>query len=144
LPSACSEYHYDLRQLREITAKKGILLIEDAASAMGSRIDGQMVGTMGDVGVVSFQDTKPLSAKTGGLILTNDDQLAQKLSAILRDVETQKRVWNLYFSSLFRKFATQHWVYPLSHAAYKLIFGENPYEIVTAPEKPEAEYFRKC
>ncbi|GEM_PF-1396636 len=135
---------YDLRELRKATAKKGVLLIEDAASAMGSRIAGLLTGTLGDVGVVSFQDTKPLSAKTGGLILTNDDQLAEKIFLLLQDVETQKRIFKLYLASLFRKFATRHWIYLYSLAAYKLLIGERFYEIVEAPEQPEAEYFRKC
>ncbi len=135
---------YDLRELREVTAKKGILLIEDAASAMGSRVDGQLTGTLGDVGVVSFQDTKPLSAKTGGLILTNDDQIGINIDLVLKDVKTQHRIWQIYFASLFRKLATRHWIYPFSLAAYKLLIGERFYEIVEAPEKPETEYFRKC
>lgn len=135
---------YDVRPLREIAAKKGILLIEDNASAMGSRIDGQLAGTFADAGVVSFQDTKPLSAKTGGFILTNDDQLAQKITIVLQGVKQQRRIWKLYFTSLFRKFATRHWLYPFSHAAYKTLYGEEIYEILTAPTKPEAEYFRKC
>jgi len=135
---------YDVRPIMEITKKKGILLIEDAASAMGSRIDGQLTGTIGDVGVVSFQDTKPLAAKTGGLILTNDDDLAQKISVILQDVETQRRIWKFYFASLFRKLATRRWLYPYTLAVYKAVYGEATYEIVTAPDQPVAEYFRKC
>lgn len=135
---------YDVRPLKEIAAKKKILLVEDAASAMGSRIDGRMTGTVGDVGVVSFQDTKPISAHTGGAIVTNDNLLAQKIKSVLSQIQTQKNTWNLYFSTMFRKMATRRWLYPLTRALYSVLEGEDMYEIVPAPTGPERDYFTRC
>lgn len=135
---------YDVRPLKEIACRKGILLIEDAASAMGGRIDGSLAGTIGDVGVISFQDTKPLSAKTGGAILTNDDPLAEKIAEVIRDFKKQKNTLSLYVASIFRRTATARWLYPLTLAVYRNAVGEQMFEKVQAPQKAEEEYLLKC
>lgn len=58
----------------------GIPVIEDAAQAHGSSIDGKKAGTMGIMGVYSFYPTKNLGAYgDGGAIATNDEGLAKKL-----------------------------------------------------------------
>ncbi len=135
---------YDVQPLKEIAAKKKILLVEDAASAMGSRIDGRMTGTIGDVGVISFQDTKPISAHTGGAILTDDDLLAQKIKTVLEGIRTQKHLWKIYVSTIFRKIATRRWLYPLTHSVHSIFKGEEMYEIVPAPTQLEQDHFTRC
>lgn len=135
---------YDVRPLKEIAAQKKILMVEDAASAMGSSIDGRLTGTIGDVGVISFQDTKPLSAQTGGAILTNDDALAQKIHQVLQNIQTQKQIWKVYLSAVFQKFATRRWLYPITRSVHSILVGEKMYEIVPPPTRPEKRYFSRC
>jgi dTDP-4-amino-4,6-dideoxygalactose transaminase len=135
---------YDVRPLIEIAARRGILLVEDAASAMGSRITGQFAGTVGDVGVISFQDTKPLSAHAGGAIITNDDQLAQKISSLIQNLKKPKSPWKLYLSSMFHRIATKRWLYPATRLVHKLLKGEAMFEIVPAPAEQDVEYFTRC
>jgi dTDP-4-amino-4,6-dideoxygalactose transaminase len=58
----------------------GALVIEDAAQAMGARVEGRHVGTRGHVGLYSLGPGKPLALGGGGVVVTSDDQLAAALA----------------------------------------------------------------
>jgi perosamine synthetase len=62
--------------LREICREKGLFLIEDASHAHGASLDQRKAGSIGDVGCFSFYPTKILTTTTGGMITTNDTDLA--------------------------------------------------------------------
>jgi perosamine synthetase len=59
----------DMTKLVSIAKKHGILLIEDCSQAIGSKLNGIKLGSIGDVAVFSFQDKKTLTTGEGGLIL---------------------------------------------------------------------------
>jgi dTDP-4-amino-4,6-dideoxygalactose transaminase len=66
--------------MTEVARKFGIPVIEDAAQAIGAEYGGRRAGSMGDAGCFSFFPTKNLGgAGDGGLITTNDDELAARL-----------------------------------------------------------------
>ena len=69
----------DMDALMEIADEHGLAVIEDAAHAHGATWRGQFAGTIGHVGSFSLQLTKNLTAGEGGILLTDDDALAQKL-----------------------------------------------------------------
>jgi dTDP-4-amino-4,6-dideoxygalactose transaminase len=54
-------------------------VIEDAAQAHGAAWRGRPVGAIGDIGVFSFQSSKPITAGEGGIMVTNDDELDELL-----------------------------------------------------------------
>jgi perosamine synthetase len=58
----------------------GALVIEDAAQAMGARVDGRPVGTRGHVGLYSLGPGKPLALGGGGVLITANDALADALA----------------------------------------------------------------
>ena len=64
-------------ELKRICRNHNLFLIEDAAQAHGATIDGQKAGSLGDVGCFSFFPTKPMTTGEGGIITTNDDNLAE-------------------------------------------------------------------
>ena len=64
--------------------KKGLWLMEDAAHAQGSTLDGKHAGTFGLAGSFSFYPTKVMTSAEGGVIVTNDDHLANE-ARIYRD-----------------------------------------------------------
>ncbi|MDF2658826.1 MAG: aminotransferase DegT [Paenibacillus sp.] len=66
----------DLTRLKAIAERHGLVLIEDSAQAIGAEWDGKPVGALGDIGSISFQSSKNLTAGEGGMLLTNDDKLA--------------------------------------------------------------------
>jgi dTDP-4-amino-4,6-dideoxygalactose transaminase len=69
----------DIDALTQIAARHRLRLFFDAAHALGSSYQGQMLGSFGDLEVFSFHATKVVNAFEGGAICTNDAALAQKL-----------------------------------------------------------------
>lgn len=60
----------------------GIPVIEDASQALGSRYKGKLAGTIGDCGVFSFNQSKLISCGEGGMLITNDDDIAYKAKLV--------------------------------------------------------------
>ena len=85
----------EMDELRQIaTAARGIPIIEDACQAIGAEYKGQQAGSMGTMGAFSFYPTKNLGGfGDGGLITTNDAELAAKLR-VLRDHGQQPRYYH--------------------------------------------------
>lgn len=72
----------DIRSIVDFAHENGIRVIEDNAEAFGSWYDGQLVGTFGDCSSFSFQSSKHLTSGEGGIVLTNDIDLANKIRQI--------------------------------------------------------------
>ncbi len=64
-------------------SKEKILLIEDCAQAIGTRYKNKHVGTFGNVGCFSFQNSKNISSGEGGAIVSNNENLAIKINKLL-------------------------------------------------------------
>lgn len=62
-----------------ISKKYEIPVLEDAAEALGSTYHGQHLGTLGDVGIISFNNNKILTTYGGGAILTQNAEIAQRI-----------------------------------------------------------------
>jgi perosamine synthetase len=67
-----------INEIKELCAEKGLFLLEDSAHAHGAMMDGQMAGTFGDAGCFSFYPRKVMTSCEGGMITTNDIQLAEE------------------------------------------------------------------
>lgn len=75
----------DMGRIQAIATKHKLKIVEDAAQGLGSKWKGQMASTFGVAGTFSFFPAKVLGCwGDGGAIVTNDDEMAQKISA-LRD-----------------------------------------------------------
>ena len=72
----------DMPAFRDLAEDKGLYLIEDAAQAHGAKINGQHVGGFGNVGTFSLYVTKNLICGEGGVVTTNDDELADKIVSV--------------------------------------------------------------
>ena len=70
----------ELDRLREICGRRGLILIEDAAHALGTKYNGRPVGGIADMTEFSFHPVKTCTAGEGGAVTTNDDALYQKLA----------------------------------------------------------------
>ncbi|MDO5848122.1 MAG: DegT/DnrJ/EryC1/StrS family aminotransferase [Methanobrevibacter sp.] len=68
----------DMDKIREIAEKHDLLVIEDAAQAHGAMYNDEMVGSMGDLACFSFYPTKNMTTSEGGMITTDDEELAEK------------------------------------------------------------------
>jgi dTDP-4-amino-4,6-dideoxygalactose transaminase len=69
----------EIVELQRICAEHNLILIEDAAHAHGSEWKGKRAGSFGLVGSFSFQNSKVLAAGEGGLVVTSDRQLADRI-----------------------------------------------------------------
>jgi dTDP-4-amino-4,6-dideoxygalactose transaminase len=72
-------YACDMPRILEIAQKHRLAVIEDAAHAAGSSLEGKALGTWGEVGCFSFFSNKNLTTGEGGMLVTNRDDLAEKL-----------------------------------------------------------------
>ncbi|CAD6875079.1 LegC family aminotransferase [Methylomonas fluvii] len=78
LPMHTFGHPCDLAGLIRVCDGYGIPLVEDAAEALGSRLNGRHCGTFGKLGVLSFNGNKIITTGGGGMILTDDADLARR------------------------------------------------------------------
>jgi len=83
----------DMDELLLIADKHELAVLEDAAHAHGSTWHGQPMGTHGDIGSFSLQQSKNLTAGEGGILLTNDDELALKLWSFANQGRSLDGAW---------------------------------------------------
>ncbi len=70
----------DMDEILNLAKKHNLYVIEDAAQAIGAEYKGKKAGSLGDIGCFSFFPTKNLGAYgDGGMVTTNDDDLAERL-----------------------------------------------------------------
>lgn len=74
-------------EIRAICDKHGAILIEDAAESMGATYKGRQTGTFGDYNCISFNGNKIITGSSGGMLLTDDEEAANKV----RKWSTQSR-----------------------------------------------------
>ena len=70
----------DMDRLVTICKEKGILVIEDAAQAMGGQYKGRLLGMIGDAGFFSLSRGKNITCAAGGIIVTNSDRIADSIA----------------------------------------------------------------
>ena len=68
---------YNLDVITQLSKKYGLWLIEDCCDALGSTYNGQMVGTFGDIGTLSFYPAHHITMGEGGAVFTNNLELRQ-------------------------------------------------------------------
>lgn len=99
----------DMDRIGAIARRHGLAMVEDAAQAIGGSYHGQRVGTIGDAGAYSLQFNKIITCGEGGLLVTNDKPLYQRMlmyhdvNAAMRHqipVEEQRLGVNLRLSEL--------------------------------------------
>ncbi|MFC1820442.1 DegT/DnrJ/EryC1/StrS family aminotransferase [Thermodesulfobacteriota bacterium] len=85
----------DMERILKIASMHGLSVIEDAAEAHGATYKGRKVGSIGDLGVFSFYGNKIVTTGEGGMVVTNDAELAEKIK-ILRDhgMSKNRRYWH--------------------------------------------------
>lgn len=75
-------YPCNMDAITEIAGRNNLKVIEDAAHALGAEYEGKKCGTIGDIGCFSFFPNKNMTTGEGGMIVTNRDDLAEKIKVI--------------------------------------------------------------
>jgi len=102
----------DMDALMNIKNKYNVFLLEDAAHAFPVQYNGKFLGTFGDAGVFSFYATKTITTGEGGMIVTNNDDNAKRMS-IMRLHGIDREIWDRYTSN------KPAWQYSIVEAGFK-------------------------
>ena len=79
MPVALYGMPYEIERIMEIGKRYGIPVIEDAAEGFGSRYKGQVLGTFGDYGILSFNGNKMITTSGGGALICPDKEAWTKM-----------------------------------------------------------------
>lgn len=82
----------DMDKLQAVCTRYKLVMIEDATEALGSNYKNKHAGTFGSTGVFSFNGNKIISTGGGGVIITNDEQLAKRA----KHLTTQAKIGDEY------------------------------------------------
>lgn len=134
----------DIEKITDVSRQYGVLVIEDAAPAIGAILHGQTVGRFGDASIISFQSTKVISGLIGGALLIDDDELAQEVERLLQTASVPCNCLFSFAKALARKMATNSWVYPATLFAYRILHDEQLYEIVTPQTEMPTRFLTSC
>jgi perosamine synthetase len=84
----------DMAPLRALADMHGLLILEDAAEAAGAQYRGQMAGALGTCATFSFFGNKIITTGEGGMVTTNDDELAARLRLYRgQGMDPNRRYW---------------------------------------------------
>jgi dTDP-4-amino-4,6-dideoxygalactose transaminase/nucleoside-diphosphate-sugar epimerase len=103
MPVHMAGHPCDMDRISEIAEKHGLDVVEDAAHAIGAAYKGRRVGTMSRASCFSFYPIKNMTTIEGGLIATDDAELAERIR-ILSLHGITKDAWKRYSAS-----GSQHW-----------------------------------
>lgn len=81
----------DMDAINKIAKKHGLLVIEDAAEAHGAEYKGKRTGSLGDSAAFSFYSNKIISTGEGGMIVTDDKEVAQRAALLRNHAFTEPR-----------------------------------------------------
>ncbi len=102
----------DMKAIDMLSKKYGIKIIEDAAHAFPAKTMDGRAGTIGDIGVFSFYATKTITTGEGGMVVTNNDDYAERIST-MRLHGIDRKVWDRHRGK------TLSWEYEVVEAGYK-------------------------
>lgn len=102
----------DMDAILAIAQNHGLLVLEDAAHAVYTTYKQRMIGSIGDATAFSFYATKNLATGEGGMLTTDDEELADKIR-VLSLHGMSKAAWNRYSSN-------GSWYYEVESPGYKM------------------------
>lgn len=105
----------NVEQICKILRDADVFIIEDFSQCLNGTFRGRRIGTFGDVGVYSASSVKTLDTYGGGLVVTNDDKLAESLRTAQSQLSRPSRIRLLkkIFTNLTRNLVTQPLVFTL-------------------------------
>lgn len=92
-------YPAKMDAILSIARKRGLFVMEDCSHTIGGEYNGEKLGTLGDVGVFSLGRDKGVSASFGGVVVTNNKTLGEKLKTAEKFLSYPKKSW--VFTQIF-------------------------------------------
>lgn len=84
---------FGIDRVCEIARKHNLVVIDDSCEALGSALNGKMVGTFGKMSVFGFYPNKQITTGEGGMILTNDEDLADVCVSLRNQGRGKNSAW---------------------------------------------------
>ena len=83
----------NMSEIIKFADKNNLILIEDCAHSLGAEYDGKKVGTFGKAAFFSFSRDKIISSVYGGIVITNDDDIAEKVKDFQNSIKYPSYFW---------------------------------------------------
>ena len=84
----------NMTELKKVAVKNDVAIIEDACQSIGAQCDGKLVGSIGDIGCFSFYPSKNITTGEGGMLITDNDKLAEECRLLRHHGEPSWYVYN--------------------------------------------------
>ena len=92
----------EVDKIKRLTRKRKIILIEDAAESFGSKFKNKFSGTIGDIGIYSFQATKTITTGEGGAIVVKEKKKFERLKLFRSHGVSKKKYYHIVHGHNFR------------------------------------------
>lgn len=106
----------DLDPLLDVALRHGLAVVEDASHAHGATYKGRKVGTLADVGCFSMQASKALPAGEGGLVVTRDARVFDRIVALGHQGRIENTLVGEEYHDLYTGFGFKYRPHPLAAA----------------------------
>ncbi|MCX7572099.1 DegT/DnrJ/EryC1/StrS family aminotransferase [Tumebacillus sp. DT12] len=83
----------NMDEIRALATKHNLRVIEDSCEAIGAKWNGEPVGILGDAGVFAFYPNKQMTTGEGGIIVTNDDEIADLCYSLRNQGRGEDGLW---------------------------------------------------
>jgi len=127
----------DLDRALELARRHGLSLIEDCVHALGATYKGRMIGSFGQAAFFSTEETKIISSTMGGMLVTDDPELAERLARFQESCEWPPRrlVVKYLLKLLVYHALTEPRVHRVARPLYDALGGPNPLPRPTSAEE---------
>jgi dTDP-4-amino-4,6-dideoxygalactose transaminase len=103
----------DMDEIMGLADKYDLKVVEDAAHALGTEYKGRRIGTIGDLTCFSFYATKNLTTGEGGMLVTDNEEWAEKARVLsMYGISDARRIWKRYAPK-------GSWVYDIKYLGFK-------------------------
>ena len=99
LPMHSFGFPTKIDKIKELTKRYNIALVEDAAESLGSFYKGKHTGIIGDIGILSFNGNKIVTTGGGGMILTNNKEIANRAKHLTTNAKVD-HLWEFYHDEI--------------------------------------------
>jgi perosamine synthetase len=127
----------DLDAALALASRHGLEIIEDCVHALGARYNGKPVGSFGRASIFSTEETKTISTTMGGMVVTDDTELAVKMRAFQRicGLPSRSLVTRYMVKLLAYHVLTEPHLHRLPRAMYEFIGRQHPLPRPTSGEE---------
>jgi perosamine synthetase len=131
----------DVVAARALSERRGLVLIEDCVHALGTTLHGRPVGTFGRAAFFSTEETKTISSTMGGVVVTDDDDLADALRAFQRRCAwpSEGLITAYLIKFVVYWLLTEAHVHHVARSVYELLGRRHPLPTPTTPEELRGE-----